>query len=1408
MAHLAAAHANGECAKALAYSASALATTASLLFACIAEAAAGQALSRPATLAAATHASSAAAFAASLLPPCNVLGLLSPTAPLISATLNPTSDVMSDSDAPRSLAGAEGLSDLPAELLLADATVNEVYLGDDDHDPDGSSERRRYHHSPPLVIPTMNNVDLGKSTSGFSGSEPAVPFSGRPPDCNDQPHSGTPTNTHLFEAVTHHSTDPRYYRKLHMPSHHGVYQEEQPFFSHYSGFAGIGVLALAWRHTGGACAGGFEFDPAAAAVFKGENPRAQLGGDWYDLDMVDLPSCDVYDAGAPCQTYSIAGPKQGRCGRGELMFEQLDYLRHHRPKLGVFEQVPNFAVLNGGLYLEAFYNQLSELGYRSVHKVLEAHHFDSCQHRERLIIVATRCDVHSELGEFVLPSPVTVTRPAATVLAPLFKYEGERFPSSQFKACSPVHYESGLIKVGSVEPHSRGTTVWSADGLLPTQRCSGQGPAGATGLVLREGVVTRVTPQESAMAQQLPDRLFDDYDIDQVQVGNAIPMGLAFHLGKAIGDYLRPLHLHEDPSLALSIPTHAQVAILSPAEISTLAPIVTPSSSTASPTVSNTEPRAEHCWRTKPTCRSRDCVCQHLLLIRLMGFSKSAVLRLETRYWKLQQRRALRTAIGSLRDEGKAALRESRLWLAQGLGVIANSFDGVGSDAVYVSTNPVSLLWWNWRRHLWPALRDGQKLPLESVPLRCFKSNAPSSDHPNVDKEFERLISLGYLQGPFPDGSPQVHCVNSVLGVPKKDSPDKPRMCVNMTGSGVNKKLQALKFLYPSFDDCTDLCYPGAWMAKVDLTDGFFHRLVRPSDRKYLGLRIPATGELYRYTVFPFGLSVSPHYFSAAISEAHRLLRKHPLFKGAPVVNLPSQPGFDPAKPVVYQVTVTGQPTCAVAVYVDDAMISAPTYANCRAAISAISKVFVQLGLREKRSKREMPSRRCTFLGIDVDTSRNQVTVRVPEGRLAQLSSSIDDIIAAGETNGAVERRRLASLVGLLCFFSRAIPASRAFLRRLYGCIHKGVADYKNYDVDVELTAEAAADLRWWQQALPHFRRARVVRGAGSISIRQHTDASAGGWGCTIEQYRSKKIDYCFGLFGPHISEQSSNFRELLTVYRGLRECRRRFKAATHIQVVAYTDNSVSASCINTATSKSEDLLPLAKEIGLYQVENNISCKAVWTPGRQLIKQGADPLSRGAFALEHLAEGAREEFDPYHSPVAITPPQLAQLVSDFFPDSTPLEQPADWCHEGIEGKQLLLSPPPSATRSCLLHYFDAHRRQSSSTSAVAVLPCVSSSEWFRLLRYFGDYVIVRFDESGNKLVFPVAIAHSPVMGDLSTNDPRWQGLKATLLPMQSAPLPPPTAATISHLSFSPQTNLPITSAEHVESRSASSFVAH
>ena len=40
------------------------------------------------------------------------------------------------------------------------------------------------------------------------------------------------------------------------------------------------------------------------------------------------------------------------------MFEQLEYLRHHQPALGVFEQVPNFQLMHGGAFMREFVEAL------------------------------------------------------------------------------------------------------------------------------------------------------------------------------------------------------------------------------------------------------------------------------------------------------------------------------------------------------------------------------------------------------------------------------------------------------------------------------------------------------------------------------------------------------------------------------------------------------------------------------------------------------------------------------------------------------------------------------------------------------------------------------------------------------------------------------------------------------------------------------------------------------------------------------------------------------------------------------------------------------------------------------------------------------------------------------------------
>ena len=53
--------------------------------------------------------------------------------------------------------------------------------------------------------------------------------------------------------------------------------------------------------------------------------------------------------------------------------------------------------------------------------------------------------------------------------------------------------------------------------------------------------------------------------------------------------------------------------------------------------------------------------------------------------------------------------------------------------------------------------------------------------------------------------------------------------------------------------------------------------------------------------------------------------------------------------------------------------------------------------------------------------------------------------------------------------------------------------------------------------------------------LKQHTDASGDGWGCTIEEYGKGVVDYNYGLFTPTLSAHTSNYRELFTVYAGIR---------------------------------------------------------------------------------------------------------------------------------------------------------------------------------------------------------------------------------------------------------------------------------
>ena len=230
-------------------------------------------------------------------------------------------------------------------------------------------------------------------------------------------------------------------------------------------------------------------------------------------------------------------------------------------------------------------------------------------------------------------------------------------------------------------------------------------------MVLREGVVTEVTLEESALAQQLPEEWVLEHGLTQEQVGNAVPLGLAFHLGVKVVSYLHPM---------LASREEGGGDAASPQRCAPLSP------------TTSTFPSSQACQVLRARKLAGGEICLHEL--RLVGFSRRAAKLIEWKRWCWLQKRCLQDTLSLLQASNKATPRDLQRWRAEGLTAIACSHDGVCDELVHFEKHPVKVLWWQWRSHLWALLRDGLKLPLLQEPDRCFKPNAPTALHPNIDR--------------------------------------------------------------------------------------------------------------------------------------------------------------------------------------------------------------------------------------------------------------------------------------------------------------------------------------------------------------------------------------------------------------------------------------------------------------------------------------------------------------------------------------------------------------------------------------------------------------------------------------------------------------------------------------------------
>lgn len=106
-------------------------------------------------------------------------------------------------------------------------------------------------------------------------------------------------------------------------------------------FAGCGGLDLGFEQAGFEVVWANEFEPAVRDTYLQNHPRTEFVlGDINEVKPEDVPDCDGFIGGPPCQSWSVAGKQKGlEDERGQLFLTYIEMIKAKKPKFFLIENV-------------------------------------------------------------------------------------------------------------------------------------------------------------------------------------------------------------------------------------------------------------------------------------------------------------------------------------------------------------------------------------------------------------------------------------------------------------------------------------------------------------------------------------------------------------------------------------------------------------------------------------------------------------------------------------------------------------------------------------------------------------------------------------------------------------------------------------------------------------------------------------------------------------------------------------------------------------------------------------------------------------------------------------------------------------------------------------------------------------
>jgi len=327
-------------------------------------------------------------------------------------------------------------------------------------------------------------------------------------------------------------------------------------------FAGAGGLALGIEKAGFDTIGLIEFNKAAADTLRANRTNWNvINEDIANISCLDLEEIfaikkgelDLLSGGAPCQAFSYAGKRMGlEDARGTLFYHYALFLEKLQPKMFLFENVRGLLTHDHGKTYATMVSIFEKAGYTIEKEVLNAWDYGVPQKRERLITIGLRNDLVEKtyfkfpekhaykpvLRDILLDCPNGPGVPYGEKKRKIFELVpaggywrdiDQEVAKEYMKSCWNMEGgRTGILRRMSLDEPS--LTVLTSPSQKQTERCH---PIEARPFTVRENARCQTFPDEWEFCGSIGEQY--------KQVGNAVPVNLAYEIAKEIRNSLEIL---------------------------------------------------------------------------------------------------------------------------------------------------------------------------------------------------------------------------------------------------------------------------------------------------------------------------------------------------------------------------------------------------------------------------------------------------------------------------------------------------------------------------------------------------------------------------------------------------------------------------------------------------------------------------------------------------------------------------------------------------------------------------------------------------------------------------------------------------------------------------------------------------